>query len=560
MSCNTKNTNDYTYCICSGCHVDSDNTPPLKCKTCTNLSHRTCTCYRGADDDFECSLCRLHLLDPFNHIVDFLWYDRMGSKTANFKINIPDIEKWEAQDKDLYVVSLPLSKNKLVHEWPKTLELKINNEMVHRVKEPNWGHSRKDNPIKITYAIQPGENLFEICSNTYEENTPLFLIVITVSKRVTIERMMDNIKKRRNLSFEDSKKRIIDLINNQGGDDEVICIEKGYKIELNCPITLSRIEIPTRGKHCKHLQCFDLHAYLQVMQNMSTFNARWKCPECPLIVKPKDLVIDGYVLQILKTLPIDISAVELDTAGNYKGLAVNRQWKDCIPCTDLNIVDDVDNTPDKSNVASTCNTRIATENDAQLPLKNRGSKSNQTDELQSKAYHGFKPSSIVDLDKIHKTAHTSGTTMSPMSNEIIVLDSSDDEIRTNETHGCIRHAPASGGNSSTPSAISHHSEPTVCNAIYENRNVSGDKENYKECVKSPPSTLSQRLNRLPQVPQPSKGLTQPEKRGVECLAGQNNNTTRVVSTTANAQMSRTPASAHDSVKRTKPNSKISTGT
>jgi len=47
------------------------------------------------------------------------------------------------------------------------------------------------------------------------------------------------------------------------------------KISLKCPITKSRIRLPARGHECKHVQCFDLEAYLMINSERGS----WRCPE-----------------------------------------------------------------------------------------------------------------------------------------------------------------------------------------------------------------------------------------------------------------------------------------
>ena len=50
-------------------------------------------------------------------------------------------------------------------------------------------------------------------------------------------------------------------------------MEKVY-IELKCVFSLSRIEIPVKGRECEHDNCVDL-------RNSISFNNRsWRCPIC----------------------------------------------------------------------------------------------------------------------------------------------------------------------------------------------------------------------------------------------------------------------------------------
>lgn len=83
-------------------------------------------------------------------------------------------------------------------------------------------------------------------------------------------------------------------------DDDLECVEQNQRFRLSCPITLMRIMIPARGDDCRHLQCFDLESFIQVTKGSKAFNNRWKCPECPLILRNDAIVIDPFVSEILK--------------------------------------------------------------------------------------------------------------------------------------------------------------------------------------------------------------------------------------------------------------------
>ncbi|EAN32544.1 MIZ/SP-RING zinc finger family protein [Theileria parva strain Muguga] len=311
-------TNDYYYCICSGSFVAKDpNYKPLVCKLCSKFSHRECTKYSGNQEDFECLLCKVHLLDPFNTVDNFLWYECIGNTTSYFVVDATNLRKWRSLNKDIYMACIPLNKEVLQHEWPKTFQLKINNDMVHVVKEPTWEHKRRDNPIKVTYAMRTGENLINITSTTYTETEPLFLLVMFVCNQVTVQNIIDTLKMNHTVPYEEARDRIYSILNAKIDDDEIVCMESTHKMDLTCPVTLDKITIPTRGRYCRHIQCYDLFGYLKVMERTSAFNMRWKCPECHLIVKPFDLVIDTYVEKLITDLP-NVKTIQLDKDLNYR--------------------------------------------------------------------------------------------------------------------------------------------------------------------------------------------------------------------------------------------------
>ncbi|BAM39974.1 uncharacterized protein TOT_020000241 [Theileria orientalis strain Shintoku] len=310
--------NEFYYCVCAGSFVVKDqDSKPLVCKTCGKSSHRECARFSGNEEDFECVLCKVHTLDPFNAVEDFLWYDCIGNTSTYFVVDAVNLRKWRSNNKDVYMACIPLNKERLQHEWPKTFQLKINNDMVHIVKEPSWEHKRRDNPIKITHAMRTGENLVNISSTTYNDNEPLFLLIIFLSKQVTVDTILNNVKKNQCVPYDDARSRVHTILNTEIGDDEIVCMDSTHKLDFSCPVTLDKIEVPTRGKFCRHIQCYDLSGYLKVMERTSAFNMRWRCPECQLIVKPHDLVVDTFVEKLMKDLP-NANTIELDKELNYR--------------------------------------------------------------------------------------------------------------------------------------------------------------------------------------------------------------------------------------------------
>jgi len=58
-----------------------------------------------------------------------------------------------------------------------------------------------------------------------------------------------------------------------------------------CPISMKPIEVPVRGRNCKHARCFDLATFMRFVQEQQR---HWKCPLCPEEVQPTELVISEH--------------------------------------------------------------------------------------------------------------------------------------------------------------------------------------------------------------------------------------------------------------------------
>ncbi|KAM7283883.1 E3 SUMO-protein ligase PIAS2-like [Ixodes scapularis] len=80
-------------------------------------------------------------------------------------------------------------------------------------------------------------------------------------------------------------------------------------VSLNCPLSKTRLQVPCRGVDCRHVQCFDALAYLEL--NESTLRPFWRCPVCDQSVRVKELRIDMFTLEMLDALPETSSLVKI---------------------------------------------------------------------------------------------------------------------------------------------------------------------------------------------------------------------------------------------------------
>ncbi|KAK0053875.1 E3 SUMO-protein ligase PIAS2-like isoform X4 [Biomphalaria pfeifferi] len=71
-------------------------------------------------------------------------------------------------------------------------------------------------------------------------------------------------------------------------------------VSMICPIGKSRMVTPTRGKDCRHLQCFDGLTYLKLND---CSRPRWKCPVCDSYCPENELVIDPYFTELILKAP-----------------------------------------------------------------------------------------------------------------------------------------------------------------------------------------------------------------------------------------------------------------
>jgi hypothetical protein len=85
-------------------------------------------------------------------------------------------------------------------------------------------------------------------------------------------------------------------------------------LPLKCPITMTRLVVPVRGSSCQHLNCCNIDSIRPFIGGKKLF----KCPTCSKEMSMGNLVIDGYVQDIInRTKPDDEEVVINAKTGDW---------------------------------------------------------------------------------------------------------------------------------------------------------------------------------------------------------------------------------------------------
>jgi hypothetical protein len=94
-------------------------------------------------------------------------------------------------------------------------------------------------------------------------------------------------------------------------------LETGPEIvSLKDPITRTRIKFPTKGKNCKHIQCFDGDTFIMYFNKPGVLKS--ECPVCNTKLSISDLIFDEYFEEILLKTDEDLNSVQIDQKGVWK--------------------------------------------------------------------------------------------------------------------------------------------------------------------------------------------------------------------------------------------------
>eukprot|EP00747_Dinoflagellata_sp_TGD_P167355 gnl/TRDRNA2_/TRDRNA2_191598_c0_seq1.p1 gnl/TRDRNA2_/TRDRNA2_191598_c0~~gnl/TRDRNA2_/TRDRNA2_191598_c0_seq1.p1 ORF type:complete len:680 (+),score=117.52 gnl/TRDRNA2_/TRDRNA2_191598_c0_seq1:141-2180(+) len=264
-----------------------------------------------------CLFCRFKAMDPFNEVVEPVLKCVLSGRHGafNFALSLPQLDEWRDAGDNVEIRMLEIDAPRVRQAWPLQLTCHANRTKVFTVDPPWQGHTRRDMPQKVTPALQPGDNAISVEMTSEHKNTSYALAVVHTTPRRISELTAQVVP----CGEASGRRRICELLARRKplcDSDDITCLSSD-KLSLVCPISLARVTKPSRGKHCQHLQCFDLETFLASNHRMAAFNNRWNCPVCSLLLCPSDLVVDSYVESMLSATTEDIMETVVRPDGSW---------------------------------------------------------------------------------------------------------------------------------------------------------------------------------------------------------------------------------------------------
>ncbi|KAF7349619.1 E3 SUMO-protein ligase pli1 [Mycena sanguinolenta] len=195
-------------------------------------------------------------------------------------------------------------------EFPQTCEIYINDTQLNGAKlkgikkrpgtapPPVFSAPSRRNVVRMIY-INGGQGPLE-----YKK----YYLVAQLVKGNSVSALVDNLLKTRFVSGADIRRQMLASMSN---DDDII--SGSLKMSLKCPLSFMRINTPCRSARCTHSQCFDATSWYSMMEQTTT----WLCPVCENVLDWRELIIDGFFAEILKTTPDSVDDVIVEANGEW---------------------------------------------------------------------------------------------------------------------------------------------------------------------------------------------------------------------------------------------------
>lgn len=269
---------------------------------------------------FICPICRFRTMDPFNPILDgsdgILKFHLVQDANFKFDLDLPKLQQWRKKGGNIEVRMCRLDSTKAYQVWTTTFTMKTNaGREVCCIQPAEEGHKRRDVPHILSPDLKSGGNTLEVAL-TDDDCIQKYALAVVRTLGRTPQELCDLVRQASEAECMQLTKQL--LAASGAADDGVQCLSSN-RVKLLCPITMGRIETPARGCRCRHVQCFDLQAYVHANHRMRAFNNRWSCPVCSLVLKPPDdLYIDQYFAKIMAKTDEEAEAVILDPDGTWR--------------------------------------------------------------------------------------------------------------------------------------------------------------------------------------------------------------------------------------------------
>ena len=202
--------------------------------------------------------------------------------------------------------------------WPGSTAIVLNGIALDIRKKTHHG---KDLPIDVTPYIKEGQNnLSTAVIGFHEDSTSRFVIGVEFIQVVDEQKIKRDMKILQPL---EARQRILD--QSKVLDPEIEVIQSQRVLDLTDPFTARIFEVPVRGIHCHHNQCFDRDTFLETRSGKVPSEAcspdEFRCPICGQDARPQSLMMDMFFAEVRTALKergrLDVKAIILEDSGEW---------------------------------------------------------------------------------------------------------------------------------------------------------------------------------------------------------------------------------------------------
>ncbi|PNP59416.1 hypothetical protein THARTR1_00906 [Trichoderma harzianum] len=212
--------------------------------------------------------------------------------------------------------------------WPPHFFFSFNDEPIHVRRKQHFHH---DLPIELTDSLVEGKNTIKVnlpyFPQNLKENIAYFMAVELVTT-LNHKSVRDLVISQPHITVEATKTEICRRLQKLETDE--ITIESDTLILSVTDIISSDklVDIPVRGRECRHLECIDLQSWLDTRpskwwqdEGEPSMVDSWACPICGMDARPCSLAVDDFFVEIrdkiLESRKSNIKNIEMRADGTW---------------------------------------------------------------------------------------------------------------------------------------------------------------------------------------------------------------------------------------------------
>ncbi|CAE8738958.1 unnamed protein product, partial [Polarella glacialis] len=319
-------------CICGATEQITDRSRSstlIVCRVCNCSLHSACVknaLSKMTPDEFVCPPCRLDRVDEFHPTVGpgLLRHNYASCASSPFSLTFTaQAAQWKKQLWAVHLRAVLVSGGDLSGPaWPHKVQGKLNGRQCVAIDPPKHLHVRREQCYNLTPLLKQGANTLELRffpspDRRKDEPEENYCVGVVLTRPRSVASILARIRTRSTETVASGRARVERLLLEQVAKDEAgqqdecaVTGNFGRTLRPACPVSHCPIEEAAIGRHCNHVQVFDLQAYIAVNQRMRSLDKRWTCPVCSLPLRPDDVVMHPFAQGILDTLRGDEDLVE----------------------------------------------------------------------------------------------------------------------------------------------------------------------------------------------------------------------------------------------------------
>ncbi|GAU87203.1 hypothetical protein RvY_00086-2 [Ramazzottius varieornatus] len=190
----------------------------------------------------------------------------------------------------------PMFTSPAVDVNPDNLQITCNGNIVLKVENVNYGIAA-DKPL-VAAPIELKKEFLRSSTNlaTGRPISVNLIVEYTVRQNDAEEDFIMHVELTRRRPTEELVREVQQPFQILSPDDDDGIMSGSSIVNLICPLSLKPLDIPVRGRECRHVECFSAASYLEANRFRKP---KWTCPRCKISVPFEDLILDEFMTDVL---------------------------------------------------------------------------------------------------------------------------------------------------------------------------------------------------------------------------------------------------------------------